>query len=116
MWRSLPLACAAIALAAVLTAIPALCATAGPPGSNALLIADRGKSDAVIALSPQAGRFERQAAEDLAKYIKVMAGAFVPISSTSDVSEADFSNGRPLLVIGSDQPPETGPGRMLVHG
>ena len=76
------------AVVAVMTAIPALCATAGRPTPNALLIADRGKSDAVIVLSPQAGRFERQAAEDLAKYIKVMTGAFVPILITSDVSDA----------------------------
>lgn len=77
----------AFAVAAVMTAIPALCATAGPPGTNALLIVDRGKSDAMIVLSPQAGRFERQSAEDLVKYIRLMTGASVAIASTSDVSD-----------------------------
>jgi hypothetical protein len=90
----------AFAVVAVTMATPACCATAGSPASNALLIVDRGKSDAVIVLSPQAGRFERQAAEDLAKYIKAMAGASVAISSASDVSDAGFASGRPLLIIG----------------
>ena len=89
-----------LAVVAMLSAIPALCATAGPPASNPLLIVDRGKSDALIVLSPEAGRFEREAAEDLAKYIKAMTGASVPISSTSDVSDAAFASGRPLLLIG----------------
>ena len=62
-----------------------LCAGAAPPASNPLVIVDHGKSDALIVLSPEAGRFERQAAEDLAKYIKVMAGASIPISSTGNV-------------------------------
>jgi hypothetical protein len=89
-----------LAVVAILTATPALCATAGPPASNPLLIVDRGKSDAVIVLSPQAGRFERQAAEDLAKYIKAIAGASIPISITGDLSDPAFASGRPLLVIG----------------
>ncbi len=44
-----------------------------------LFIVKDGKSDAVIVSSPQAGRYEQKAAEDLAKYIKIMTGAVVPI-------------------------------------
>src|SRR5208282_493311 len=92
----LPMACRAIAagvsLAVALIAdtstTPALCATAGTPGSNSLLIVNRGKTDATIVLSPEAGRFEHQAAEDLAKYIEVMTGVSLPIYSTNDINAA----------------------------
>jgi len=89
----------AVALIADTSTTPALCATAGTPGSNSLLIVNRGKTDATIVLSPEAGRFEHQAAEDLAKYIEVMTGVSLPIYSTNDINAA-LSSERQLLIIG----------------
>ncbi len=87
-------------LTAAMTTTPALCAVAGAPTSNSLIVVDRGRSDATIVQSPKAGRYEQQAAEDLAKYIKLMTGVAVPISNTTEAIDAAFKSGRPLLVLG----------------
>lgn len=105
----LPMACRAIAAGVALTvaqmaemtSTPAVSATAGTPGSNRLLIVNRGKTDATIVLSPEAGRFERHAAEDLAKYIEAMTGVSLPIYSTDDISAA-LTSKRQLLIIGQN--------------
>jgi Domain of unknown function (DUF4838) len=90
----------AVAQIAEMTTTPAFCATAGALRSNSLLIVDHGKGDATIVLSPKAARFERQAAEDLGKYIESITGVSLPISNSSDAINAAFASERPLLVIG----------------
>ena len=49
--------------------------TAGTAGANDLVIAQGGASTATIVVSAQAGKWEKQAAEDLQKYIERMSGA-----------------------------------------
>jgi Domain of unknown function (DUF4838) len=90
----------AVAQIAEMTTTPALCATAGAPGSDSLLIVDRGKSNATIVLSPNAARLERQAAGDLVKYIAAITGVSLPIADSSDAINAALASGRPSLVIG----------------
>jgi Domain of unknown function (DUF4838) len=104
----LPSVCRGIAAGVALTiaqivetaTTPGACATAGVPGSHSLLIADRGKGDAIIVLSPQAARWERQAAEDLVKYIKATTGVSLPIADSSAAINAAIATGHPLLMIG----------------
>ncbi len=84
---------------ASVTGTPALSAIAGEDSVSPLLIVKKGKSDAVIIQSPQAGRHERQAAEDLARYIKLMTGAVVPIVSAPE-AKATLSNAQPAILLG----------------
>jgi hypothetical protein len=79
----------------------AFCAVAGAQGATPpLFIVDKGKSDAVIVQSPQAGPHERRAAGDLAKYIKMMTGVAVPIADTAEARDAALASGGPLLLLG----------------
>jgi len=83
----------------VASAAPALCAVAGMESPSPLYIVKDGKSGAVIVRSPQAGPYERKAAEDLAKYINLMTGAVVPIVSGAEANAALFSS-QPLILLG----------------
>lgn len=81
-------------------ATPCFSATAGAPAANELVIAKDGASDAVIVRSPDAGPYERLAAEDLAKYIEMMTGAKLPVVETPDAIEAALSSSRTIVIVG----------------
>src|SRR4051812_18616493 len=51
---------------------PAAAQVAGSDGANELVIAQDGKTQATILVSEKAGRWEKQAAVDLQKYIELM--------------------------------------------
>jgi len=91
-----------LSLAAVLVVSQANAATAGRLQQHALTIARDGKSDAVIVLAPNAGRYERQGAYDLAHYIDMMTGAVLPIAETPEVIEKALASERPLLILGRE--------------
>jgi hypothetical protein len=93
----------AIAAAIVLSAgcmTLSLWSTAGAPDPGSLVIVKEGRSDAAILLSPKAGARERQAALDLAKYIKLMSGAELPVVSAPGEMSAALAGSRPVLVLG----------------
>ena len=90
----------AVAVMTAMAADHARAAAAGGDAATPLIIAEAGKSDAVIVLSPTAGRYERQAAEDLAKYIALMTGAAPSIARTREAIDAALSSVRPLLLLG----------------
>jgi hypothetical protein len=98
-WRRV-LVTASIFLAASRSLTPGQCATAGAPSPEALAITKDGGSDAVIVQSPKAGAIEKQAAADLAKYIKLMSGAEPPIVSSPEETKAALASGDPVLVLG----------------
>lgn len=60
----------AIVAAVLVFSSQAIAATAGTQQQDLLTIVKNKKSDAVIVLAPNAGRYERQGAYDLACYIK----------------------------------------------
>ncbi len=90
--------------------------TAGQPCKNELIIAKEGQCNTTIVVSPNAKRnnkdlrkdtsptrFERFAAEDLAKYINLMTGGKPKIADTSQtISTALKEKNKPIIIIGSE--------------
>lgn len=73
---------------------------AGKPGAHNLVIADAGKSEAVVAVSPLAGEWEKRAAADLALYIERMTGAKPKLANTAEALAAALQSSQPLFVVG----------------
>jgi len=73
---------------------------AGLPEGRPLVIAQGGKSDAVIVVSAQAGPWEKRAAEDLAHYIELMTAARLPIASAPEAVAAAIESKKPVLLVG----------------
>lgn len=66
-----------------------------------LVVVDKGKTTAVVVVSPKAGQWEKKAADDLVHYINVMSGA-KPTLANTDASVAEALKGKaPTLVVGS---------------
>jgi hypothetical protein len=75
-------------------------AVAGQSGADDLLIADRGKTNAAVLVSPEAGEWEKRAAEDLVKYVQLMSGAKLAIAADEAVIAAALSAKGPVLIVG----------------
>lgn len=99
MKRSLS-ALPAVVVAAMMMCGPSRAAIAGHEKGESFIVADHGASDAIIVVSPSAGRYERQAAEDLEKYIELMAGAALPVTRTQEAVDGALASGRPLILVG----------------
>ena len=84
-----------------------------------LIIADKGASDAIIVVSPDAGvekqvkqgrrmrkvierRWEKQAATDLAKYIELMSGARPKLATTPEEVAAALRSKGPVFILGEE--------------
>ena len=67
-----------------------------------LVIADKGKTSAVIVIAEKAGPNEQLAAEDLAKYIAMMSGAAPTIANTPEAIAAALKGNAPVLLIGQE--------------
>ncbi|WLE98242.1 MAG: DUF4838 domain-containing protein [Candidatus Electrothrix communis] len=67
-----------------------------------LVIADKGKTSAVIVIAEKAGPNEQLAAEDLAKYIAMMSGAAPTIANTPEAIAAALKGKQPLIIIGQE--------------
>lgn len=77
-------------------------AVAGRKGMNELKIVTSGRSKAVIVVSAEAGKLERLAADDLARYIERMSGAKLPVlSAEAEVRQAMQETQKPVLVVGA---------------
>jgi hypothetical protein len=66
-----------------------------------LVIADRGKTTAVVVLSPKAGMWEKRAADDLVHYTELMTGARPALANTDDAVAAALKGSTPALIVGS---------------
>ncbi len=90
-----------ILLIAFLTCPAAVSGTAfGQSGADDLSIADRGKSTATVAVSPEAGQWEKQAADDLVKYVELMSGAKLPLAADDASIAAALNANGPVLIVG----------------
>ncbi|MCX7706176.1 MAG: DUF4838 domain-containing protein [bacterium] len=70
--------------------------------SKEIVIVEKGKTNAKILISPQAGNFERLAGEDLAKYIEKMTGVKPEIINTEqEILQALSKKDIPLFITGS---------------
>lgn len=67
-----------------------------------LVIADQGRSEATIVVSPQAGPWEIRAAQDLALYIEKMSGAKAAVANTVEAVAGALAKKTPLLIVGSE--------------
>ena len=92
-------------------------AIAGEARGRELVIAENGRTEAVIVVSPEAGvkvttgegrrarttvirRWERQAADDLAHYIELMTGARPALADTPEAITAALKGDAPVLLVG----------------
>lgn len=66
-----------------------------------LLIADKSATRAVVAVSPKAGRWEKQAAADLVQYIVRMSGARPALADTDATLAAALKSDAPVLIVGA---------------
>lgn len=83
----------------VLSAIVRLPVPAADGGD--LIVADKGKTTAVVVVSPTAGAWEKKAAEDLVLYIGLITGAKPPLVNTEPAVAAALKSDAPLLIVGS---------------
>jgi len=79
-----------------------LAATAGRPSPNDLVVAEDGRTRAVVVASPEPGPEEKLAAEDLVKYIGLMCGAEPRLANTPDAIEEALASDAPLLIVGKE--------------
>ncbi|MCM8758951.1 MAG: hypothetical protein NC906_04170 [Candidatus Omnitrophica bacterium] len=67
-----------------------------------IVIVEKGKSDAKILVSSQAGNFEKLAASDLAKYIEKMTGVRIEIiNSEPQITDLLARKDIPIFIIGT---------------
>lgn len=76
--------------------------SSGAVNADELVIVAKGETKATIVVSPAAGRWEKQAATDLSKYIERMAGAKPTISDTPDVIAGALKATTPVFLIGEE--------------
>ena len=87
----------------LLLSLPAARAqTVGVSAANDLVIAQGGASTSSIVVAADAGKWEKAAADDLAKYIERMSGAKVPIASTPDTIATALKAATPVLIVGQE--------------
>lgn len=73
---------------------------AGASGAQDLVISAGGKSPATVVVRPDAGKWEKQAAADLAHYIGELSGAKPTLADTADTVAAALKSTQPLLIVG----------------
>lgn len=66
-----------------------------------LVIADGGKTTAIVVVSPKAGTWEKNAASDLVKYIELLSGAKPALAETDEAGANALKGKAPTLVVGS---------------
>lgn len=86
----------------VLLSCTAGAATFGVSGVGALALVRDGKSEAIVVRAPNAGKWERAAADDLVRYIGLMTGASLAVADTPDAISKALTSGRPLIVVGRE--------------
>lgn len=67
---------------------------------DVLKVVDDGKTKTVVVVDAKAGRWEKQAAADLVKYIEVMSGAKPALADTEAAAAAALKTDAPLIIVG----------------
>jgi hypothetical protein len=67
-----------------------------------LVIADSGQTKARVIVAAKAGTWEKRAADDLVKYIGLMAGAKPTLANTDDLIADALKSDAPLLIVGTE--------------
>lgn len=89
-------------LATTLTAPLPIHGAAKAAGGGDLVVAEHGRSEAVIVVSPGALRWEKRAATDLARSIGLMSGVMPAVADTPETIAAALASKKPLLIIGQE--------------
>ena len=76
--------------------------TAGAPEKDDLIIADASGAKATVVVAPTAGKWEKQAAADLVKYIELMTGAKPALAETAETVAAALKAKTPTLILGEE--------------
>ena len=98
-----PTLCLRLALALLgLSPAPTPAQVAGKSTATDLVLADASGAKAVIVVSPMAGKWELQAAADLAKYLEAMTGAKPTVADKPAAIVAALHAPSPALLIGSE--------------
>ncbi len=74
--------------------------TVGTPGADELVIAQGGASGTTLIVAAGAGRWEKQAAGDLQKYIERMSGAKIAVADQPDTIASALKAAGSLIVLG----------------
>jgi hypothetical protein len=70
-------------------------------GKSDLVIAAKGKTSAVVVVSAKAGKWEKQAADDLVYFIGLMTGARPALANTPEAVAAALKGATPVFVVGT---------------
>lgn len=89
-----------LALSFTLTRLAAQ--TAGAPEKDDLIIADSSGAKATVVVAPTAGKWEKQAAADLVKYIELMTGTKPALAETAETVAAALKAKTPTLILGEE--------------
>jgi hypothetical protein len=73
---------------------------AAKPDKSDLVIVQNGATTAQVVVAPDAGKWEKQAATDLVKYIEMMSGANPALDDTAETVAAALNAKTPLLIVG----------------
>ncbi|QDU94323.1 DUF4838 domain-containing protein [Lignipirellula cremea] len=87
-------------LLSLIPSSPAWAATAGEAGKDELVIAQGRRAAATVVVAAEAGPNEKQAADDLVKYVEMMSGVKLPLASTPETIAQALQSKGPLLIIG----------------
>lgn len=91
----------AILAAGMFLACPsAVAAVAGKSGSQNLVIVEDRRTEAVVISAPNPGKWERDAASDLVRYVQEMTGVTLPTADTPEKIAEALASDRPLLILG----------------
>lgn len=89
-----------VSICCFLSAGPLFAQVAGESGGDDLVIVRQGKTSATVVLSPEAGEWEKQAADDLVHYIELMTGAKPALANTNEAAQSALAGSGPLLIVG----------------
>jgi len=73
---------------------------AGESGADDLVIASRGGEKATVIVAPEAGEWEKKAADDFVRYVKQITGTELKLVSKTDEAAAVLASSGPAVVIG----------------
>jgi len=73
---------------------------AGTPNNDLLTIVSNKTTQAVVIVSPKAGKWEKHAADDLVYYIKEMTDISIRLANTPESIKTALSADTPQLIIG----------------
>lgn len=97
-WIVTSLSCVLI----LMTAAATNAATAGRGGGNELVVVNNGQTTAVVIVSPEAGPYEKLAADDLVRYVGQISGAKPGLANSAEAVTQALSGQGPVLIVGQE--------------